>query len=118
MGISVYVDGSGGPNGRFGYFVKETGESFYEKQPEITNNQAEYMAIITALKNFANYTEEITIFSDSKNTISQLNHEFAINNENLRELARQAWILMGKFSKLTLLWIPRTENLAGKMLGS
>ncbi|MCI4433773.1 MAG: reverse transcriptase-like protein [Nitrosopumilus sp.] len=118
MGISVYVDGSGGPNGGFGYFVKETGESFYEKKPEITNNQAEYMAIIAALKKFADTGEEIIIFSDSKNTISQLNHEFAINNEKLRELAREAWAIVGKFSKLTLLWIPRKENLAGKMLGS
>ena len=116
MGISVYVDGSGGPNGGFGYFVKETGESFYEKKPEITNNQAEYMAIIAVQKNL-DY-REITIFSDSKNTISQLNHEFAINNEKLRELAREAWSLFGKFSKITLLWIPRKENLAGKMLGS
>jgi len=118
MTISVYVDGSGGPNGGFGFFVKETGESFYEKKPEITNNQAEYLAIITALKNFTNYEEEIIIFSDSKNTISQLNHEFAINNEKLRELAREAWTLIGKFSKITLLWVPRKENLAGKMLGS
>jgi len=31
MGISVYVDGSGGSNGGYGYFVKETGESFYKK---------------------------------------------------------------------------------------
>ncbi len=48
MIISVYVDGSGGENSGYGYFVKETGESFYEKKPNITNNQAEYMAIIAA----------------------------------------------------------------------
>lgn len=118
MGINVYVDGSGGPEGGFGYFVKETGKSFYEKKPEITNNQAEYMAIIAVLKDFAGSAEEITILSDSKNTISQLNHEFAINNEKLRELAREAWSLIGKFPKITLLWVPRKENLAGKMLGS
>lgn len=118
MGINVYVDGSGGPSGGFGYFVKETGKSFYEKKPDITNNQAEYMAIITALKDFEGFTEDITILSDSKNTISQLNHEFAINNEKLRELAREAWNLIGKFQKITLLWVPRKENLAGKMLGS
>jgi ribonuclease HI len=118
MGINVYVDGSGGPDGGFGYFVKETGKSFYEKKPEITNNQAEYMAIIAVLKDFADSAEEITILSDSKNTISQLNHEFAINNEKLRELAREAWSLIGKFPKITLLWVPRKENLAGKMLGS
>ena len=118
MGISVYVDGSGGPGGGYGFFVKETGESFYEKKPDITNNQAEYMAIISALKKFADATEEVIIYSDSKNTVSQLNHEFAINNEKLRELAREAWSLIGKFSNLTITWIPRKENLAGKMLGS
>ncbi|NND86475.1 MAG: reverse transcriptase-like protein [Nitrosopumilus sp.] len=118
MGISVYVDGSGGPNGGYGYFVKETGESFYEKEPEITNNQAEYLAIISALNKYANSDDEITIYSDSKNTVNQLNHEFAINNEQLRDLAREAWSIMGKISKLTIVWVPRKENLAGKMLGS
>jgi ribonuclease HI len=118
MVISVYVDGSGGENSGYGYFVKETGESFYEKKPNITNNQAEYMAIIAALKKFLNSNEEITIFSDSKNTVSQLNHEFAINNEQLRALARESWNIIGKFSNLTLTWVPRKENLAGKMLGS
>ncbi|MCV0393009.1 MAG: reverse transcriptase-like protein [Nitrosopumilus sp.] len=118
MGISVYVDGSGGPGGGFGYFVKETGESFYKKKPEITNNQAEYMAIISALNKFANSSEEITIYSDSKNTVNQLNHEFAINNEQLRDLAREAWSIMGKISNLSIVWVPRKDNLAGKMLGS
>ncbi len=118
MVISVYVDGSGGENSGYGYFVKETGESFYEKKPNITNNQAEYMAIIAALKKFLNSNEEITIFSDSKNTVFQLNHEFAINNEQLRVLAREALNVIGKFSNLTLTWVPRKENLAGKMLGS
>ena len=118
MKISVYVDGSGGSDGGFGFFVKETGESFYEKKSEITNNQAEYLAIISALKKFVDTDNEITIFSDSKNTVNQLNHEFAINNEQLRIFAREAWILMAKFSHLTIKWVPRSENLAGKMLGS
>ena len=118
MKISVYVDGSGGSNGGFGFFVKQTGESFYEKKSEITNNQAEYMAIISALKKFVDTDNEITIYSDSKNTVNQLNHEFAINNEKLRDLARESWVIIGKFSNLSIVWIPRKENLAGKMLGS
>jgi ribonuclease HI len=118
MAISIYVDGSGGENSGYGYFVKETGDSFYEKKPNLTNNQAEYLAIIAALKKFVDSDQEITIFSDSKNTVSQLNHEFAINNEQLRILAQEAWSIMGKYSKLTLTWVPRKENLAGKMLGS
>ncbi|TBR21054.1 MAG: ribonuclease HI, partial [Candidatus Nitrosotenuis sp.] len=37
MALSIYVDGSGGENSGYGYFVKETGESFYEKKQGITN---------------------------------------------------------------------------------
>jgi len=118
MTLSIYVDGSGGENSGYGYFVKETGDSFYEKKPDITNNQAEYMAIIAALEKFGQSSGQVTIYSDSKNTVSQLNHEFAINSEPLRELARKAWSLMGKAPTLKILWVPRERNLAGKMLGS
>jgi ribonuclease HI len=118
MTLSIYVDGSGGPNSGFGFFVKETGESFYEKRPNVTNNQAEYLAIVTALKKFLDSKEEIFIYSDSKNTVSQLNHEYAINSSDLRKLAMEAWELLGKYSNLSIKWIPRKENLAGKMLGS
>ncbi|TAJ75397.1 MAG: reverse transcriptase-like protein [Gallionellaceae bacterium] len=117
MPISVYVDGSGGEDSGYGFYIKETGKSFYEKKPNITNNQAEYLAIITALKSIKS-DEDIVIYSDSKNTIAQLNHENAINNDQLRSLAREAWGLIPKFSNLKLVWIPRKENLAGKMLGS
>ncbi|MGI0047391.1 MAG: reverse transcriptase-like protein [Nitrosotalea sp.] len=118
MTLSIFVDGSGGPDAGFGFFVKETGESFYEKEPEITNNQAEYKAIIAVLKKYVNFPEEVIIYSDSKNTVSQLNHEFAINNSQLRTLAMEAWALIGKYKNLKITWIPRKENLAGKMLGS
>jgi ribonuclease HI len=118
MGISIYVVGSGGTDSGYGYFVKETGESFYEKKPNLTNNQAEYLAIISALKKYVDSDDEIVIYSDSKNTVNQLNHEFAINNEELRNLAREAWGIIGKFSNLSIVWVPRKENLAGKMLGS
>ena len=118
MVLSIFVDGSGGSNSGFGYFVKETGESFYEKKANITNNQAEYLAIISVLKKFSGSTDEIVIYSDSKNTVSQLNHEYAINNDQLRSLAREAWEIITKFPNLKIKWIPRNENLAGKMLGS
>jgi len=118
MVLSIFVDGSGGPNSGFGFFVKETGESFYKKEPDITNNQAEYMAIIAVLQKFVGTGDEIVIYSDSKNTVSQLNHEYAINNDKLRSLARESWDLIAKFSNLKIIWIPRNQNLAGKMLGS
>jgi len=118
MTVSIYVDGAGGKKSGFGFFVKETGESFYEEKSNITNNQAEYLAIIAALKKFQDSSVQIVIFSDSKNTVNQLNHEFAINNEQLRALAQEAWLLIPKIPQLEIKWIPRKENLAGKMLGS
>jgi len=130
MEVSVYVDGAGGKRSGYGFFIKETGESFYKEvlptydfagieiTSGLTNNQAEYMAIIAALKKFQDSTDKIIIFSDSKNTVNQLNHEFAINNEQLRALAQEAWLLIPKIPNLEIKWIPRKENLAGKMLGS
>ncbi|MGI0087919.1 MAG: RNase H family protein [Nitrosotalea sp.] len=118
MPLSIFVDGSGGLDSGFGFFVKETGESFYKKEPGITNNQAEFMAIIAALEKYLNSQDEIVIYSDSKNTVSQLNHEFAINNSQLRVLAMEAWELVAKCKNLKIMWIPREKNLAGKMLGS
>ena len=100
------------------FLSKKLENHFTKKKSEITNNQAEYLAIISALKKFADTDDETTIFSDSKNTVNQLNHEFAINNEKLRDLARESWLIIAKFSNLSIVWIPRKENLAGKMLGS
>ena len=118
MTVSVYVDGAGGEKSGFGFFIKETGESFYEERSGLTNNQAEYLAIITALKKFQNSSKQIVIFSDSKNTVNQLNHEFALNNEQLRNLAQEAWFLIPRIPDLQIKWIPRKVNLAGKTLGS
>ena len=97
-----------------------------EKVPKVVLNlkninfidSSGFGAIISALKKFVDTNDEITIYSDSKNTVSQLNHDFAINSEPLKELAREAWPLIAKYSKLKIVWIPRKENLAGKMLGS
>ena len=118
MTTSVYVDGSGGTDSGYGFFIKESGQSFYEKSPDLTNNQAEYKAIISALEQLKGIDDEIIIYSDSKNTVSQLNHDFAINNEQLRTLARQAWALISQYPDISIKWIPRKQNLAGKMLGS
>lgn len=129
MTINIYVDGSGHPKSGFGWFIKETGKSHYTRPDNLhlTNNQAEYFAIISAIKyvksdliNSNNDNTSIVIYSDSLNTVKQLNHEYAINNAALRELAREAWSVMSQITEFTLdiKWIRRKDNLAGKMLGS
>ena len=123
----MYVDGSGRPRGGFGWFVKETGESHYTGGEDVTNNQAEYLAVISAVRHALGksdappYDDGITIWSDSLNTVNQLNHEHAINNPRLRELAMQAWGEIARLqegARVEIRWVSRRENLAGKMLGS
>lgn len=89
-----------------------------EHHEGISNNEAEYLAIITALNNVANKDSQIVILSDSQLVVNQINHKYGINNENLRRLATQVWVLEKKFDKFELHWLRRSENKAGKMLGS
>lgn len=44
--IEEYIDGSG--NGKYGFFIEETNETKITKRG-ITNNQAEYLAVLEAL---------------------------------------------------------------------
>jgi ribonuclease HI len=116
--LHVYVDGSGSPHCRYGYLIDETGESHMEYHEGITNNEAEYLAIITALNGVTDKDNHIIILSDSQLVVNQINHKYGINNQNLRRLASQVWVLEKKFDKFELHWVRRSENKAGKMLGS
>jgi ribonuclease HI len=116
--LHVYVDGSGSPHCRYGYLIDETGESHMEYHEGISNNEAEYLAIITALNNNIGKDNFIIVLSDSQLVVNQINHKYGINSENLRTLAAQVWVLERKYEKFELEWIPRSQNKAGKMLGS
>ena len=77
-----------------------------------TNNIAEYEAIIFALKEITGIDE---ILSDSLLAVNQLNHKWNLRDPELRKLAVEIWNLAKGKVKFT--WIPREENLAGKILG-
>jgi len=77
-----------------------------------TNNEAEYAAIVYAITAFEGNLE---IYSDSRLVVSQLNHRYHIREDRLRELAIRIWnICINR--KVSFNWIPRKENLAGKVL--
>ena len=93
--LHVYVDGSGPPKSQYGYYIEELNKPRLFKKENITNNQAEYLAIIEALSDpDLQDAESVIIYSDSKNTVMQLNHEYAINDNTLRELAMKSWELL------------------------
>lgn len=118
MVVTIYVDGAGGSSSGYGYFVRETGESEYVDKPGLTNNQAEYSAVLAALERFAGSAGPTTILSDSQVVVRQINHEYAINDPTLRGMAREVWRLLPSNGNVRIQWIPRRENLAGRMLGS
>jgi ribonuclease HI len=116
--LHIYVDGSGSPYFRYGYLIEETGESHTGYQVGISNNEAEYRAIIMALNDVINKDRRIIVLSDSQLVVNQINHKYGINSENLRRLAAEVWVLEKKFDKFEIHWLRRSENKAGKMLGS
>ena len=116
--VTIYVDGAGGISSGYGYYVRETGASEYMDKPGLTNNQAEYSAVLAALEKFADSAGPVTVLSDSQVVARQINHEYAINDPTLRDMARAVWRLLPSHGNVKVQWIPRRENLAGKMLGS
>ena len=51
MTISVYVDGAGGDDPGYGYYVKESGESFYEKSQRLQIIKLNILQYLQHLKN-------------------------------------------------------------------
>jgi len=109
--VRIYTDGSG--DGRFGYLTDE-GASDISQVVGLTNNEAEYEAVILALTQFP--YEDIEIASDSQLVVNQVSHKWAIKEDRLRVLAQLVWDLVGN-RKVVFTWVPREQNLAGKMLG-
>ena len=79
----------------------------------LTNNQAEYKAIIAALQELSD--KEMTIYSDSLLAVKQLEREYKIRNSELRKLASKVRVL-SRDREIIFKWIPREKNLAGKVL--
>jgi len=105
----VYVDGSG--KGFYAFVAERKGEIFkigIFRKKGITNNQAEYLAILETLKNFPK--GDLIIYSDSLLIVNQLNGVYKIKNEKLKKIAK------ARKRFVEIRWIPRSSNKAGKLL--
>lgn len=113
--MDVYVDGSG-KTGKFAYVAEGLmGKKIKIFQKKgVTNNEAEYLAIIKALEEIKD--KDICIHSDSQLVVNQLNNKFAIKEDRLRKLAEEVWKL-AEGREVHYFWLPREKNKAGKVLG-
>ena len=57
----------------------------------------------------------VLICCDNEVVVKQLSRQFHIGNDKLRKLAKRVW-QMTENVEVKYQWIPRAENLAGKML--
>ena len=96
-----------------GHVVKSYGETLGTK----TNNEAEYMAVISAMKKVKALLGKekakqiyLDIRADSELLVRQLNHEYKIEAETVQPLFLQAWNLILDFAKVTFTHIPREKN--------
>ena len=122
--MKVFVDGS--PT-RVCYVAEGERPEVRDLGDKFTNNQAEYLAILVALKNLENVTE---ILTDSELAVKQLDGRDVVANHHLKLLAQAVWERVdAKFvptkkglrcvapGRVVFTWIPREENLAGRVLG-
>ena len=85
-----------------------------------TNNEAEYSALIVALKYILSKgIKTAKIYSDSSLVVNQLLGNFKIKQKSLLPFASKAAALIRKFDSIVLLQIPRTKNkIANKLAQS
>ena len=112
--MKFWADGSGW-NGKHGLVcvIDEGGAVNLTIFPfKITNNQAEYLAVIEAL---LHAYEGDVIYTDSQLVADQLQGEYEVQTENLFDLFHQADDLLTE-RDVKIEWIPREQNMAGIFL--
>lgn len=91
--------------------VLAEGAGVAARGPEATNNVAEYRGAIEALASARGYdVRRITLLSDSKLLIEQLNGNYRVRSARIRPLWSETRSLLDSFDAYQTSWIPREEN--------
>jgi len=86
---------------------------------EATNNVAEYRALLKGLS-IARSLEADTavVYSDSELLVRQMNGQYRVRNDTLRDLFEQAGRLSAGFKRCTLRHVSRADNTAADSLAN
>lgn len=135
----LFTDG----NPRMVAYYLDGGGSGYQNLPaEVSSMEAEYIAVVYGLNEyFLKWNKEldsrqyngdekvatpsqetkrplpppVMICCDNQVVVNQLSRHYHISNSRLRVLAQRVW-QMAENVDVIYCWVPRNENLAGKML--
>jgi ribonuclease HI len=118
MHLKIYADGAswGNPGpAAIGAVVKDEHQKILVKVSryigDTTNNQAEYQAVIAALKEAARFkADQATLYLDSELVIKQLAGSYKVRNLFLFPLHKEAVELCKKFAKLSIVHVGHEGN--------
>ncbi len=117
--IEVWIDGASrgnpGKAGAGALILDDSGKQIKRISEylgnNLTNNQAEYNALIEALKYCKGSNFNILkIFSDSELLVKQMKEEYSVNSGNIKPLFEKAKNLEKSFDKVIFEHIERSKN--------
>jgi len=116
--LTIHTDGAarGNPGpAAFSYVIARDGAPPIEESGclgRMTNNQAEYIALVRALEHAARLGtgHNLHILSDSELMVKQMRGEYRVKNEELRDLYEQARELTARFPSVGFQHVRREHN--------
>src|ERR1700730_5607079 len=116
--LPIHTDGAarGNPGpAAFAYVIARDGAPPIEEcgcLGRMTNNQAEYTALVRGLEHAARLgtAQQVQVFSDSELMVKQMRGEYRVKNEELRDLYEQARELAGLFPPVLFQHVRREQN--------
>jgi len=125
--LTIHTDGAarGNPGpAAFAYTIERDGADPIEEAGRLgrlTNNQAEYTALVRALEHALELGAEhrVVVHSDSELMVKQMTGAYRVKNEDLRDLYEQAQALRRRFrGGVTFRHVRREENRRADALGN
>jgi ribonuclease HI len=90
--MKIYTDGG---KKKYCFVIPEKNIVKMFDSKDMTNNEAEYSAVIEALK-FIEENSKVTVFSDSKLVVNQVKMEWHIKQERMRQLFKKVLSLINE----------------------
>ncbi len=113
--MKIFLDGSGWNGKTSGYAVVFEGGTrapiVVRLSEKKTNNEMEYAGLLEALKHAESGDE---LFTDSQLLVGQVLGGWKVNAAHLKPLVEKAKAMVAA-KRVTLVWVPREQNLAGKI---
>lgn len=116
--LSVYCDGGIGGSGRaagLGVVIRDEQNEIIglvkRSMPAMTNNEAEYAALILAMEVTRRFSPRtLHVYMDSEVVVGQMQGRFAVNSPALRRWHNQACQLTRHYGEIIFHHIPREAN--------